>query len=109
MCLDMTFQIATGGPFLSRHGRLFGRTKRRYTTIEGICERSRDAAGDRKTIITGLLHSDRADVKIRGTAAHVYEKYLQLAREPVRPGTREAENYLQHASIIPHLMAQGPR
>jgi uncharacterized protein DUF4167 len=38
------------------------------------------------------------DVKIRGTAAHVYEKYLQLARDANSAGDRVmAENYLQHA------------
>jgi hypothetical protein len=38
------------------------------------------------------------DVKIRGTAAHVYEKYLQLARDASSAGDRvTAENYLQHA------------
>lgn len=38
------------------------------------------------------------DVKIRGTAAHVYEKYLQLARDANSSGDRvQAENYLQHA------------
>ena len=38
------------------------------------------------------------DVKIRGTAAHVYEKYLQLARDANSAGDRiQAESYLQHA------------
>ncbi len=37
-------------------------------------------------------------MKIRGTAAHVYEKYLQLARDANSSGDRvQAENYLQHA------------
>jgi len=38
------------------------------------------------------------DVKIRGTASQVYEKYLQLARDSNSSGDRiQAENYLQHA------------
>jgi hypothetical protein len=38
------------------------------------------------------------DVKIRGNATHVYEKYLQLARDAHSSGDRVmAENYLQHA------------
>jgi hypothetical protein len=38
------------------------------------------------------------DVKIRGNASHVYEKYLQLARDAHSQGDRVmAENYLQHA------------
>jgi Domain of unknown function (DUF4167) len=49
------------------------------------------------------------DVKIRGTAAHVYEKYLQLARDATSAGDRVmAENYLQHAEHYYRiLMAQG--
>src|SRR5262249_6443799 len=49
------------------------------------------------------------DVKIRGTAAHVYEKYLQLARDASSAGDRvTAENYLQHAEHYYRiLMAQG--
>jgi hypothetical protein len=48
-------------------------------------------------------------VKIRGTAAHVYEKYLQLARDAGSAGDRVMqENYLQHAEHYYRiLMAQG--
>lgn len=42
--------------------------------------------------------SNGPDVKIRGTAAHIYEKYLALARDAHASGDRVgAENYLQHA------------
>ena len=38
------------------------------------------------------------DIKIRGTASQVYEKYLQLARDANSSGDRiQAESYLQHA------------
>jgi hypothetical protein len=38
------------------------------------------------------------DVKIRGTASQIYEKYLQLARDANSSGDRiQAENYHQHA------------
>ncbi len=49
------------------------------------------------------------DVKIRGTAANVYEKYLQLARDAGSAGDRvQQENYLQHAEHYYRiLMAQG--
>jgi hypothetical protein len=49
------------------------------------------------------------DVKIRGTASNVYEKYLQLARDAGSAGDRVmAENYLQHAEHYYRiLMAQG--
>lgn len=42
--------------------------------------------------------SNGPEIKIRGSAAHVYEKYLQLARDANTMGDRVmAENYLQHA------------
>lgn len=44
------------------------------------------------------IDSNGPDVKIRGNAHHVYEKYLQLARDANSSGDRiMAENYLQHA------------
>lgn len=44
------------------------------------------------------LESNGPDVKIRGTAQHIYEKYLQLARDANSTGDRVvAESYLQHA------------
>jgi hypothetical protein len=45
-------------------------------------------------------------VKIRGSASHVYEKYLQLARDANSSGDRiMAENYLQHAEHYYRIMA----
>jgi hypothetical protein len=45
-------------------------------------------------------------VKIRGSAANVYEKYLQLARDANSSGDRVmAENYLQHAEHYYRIMA----
>src|SRR5271168_139089 len=42
--------------------------------------------------------SNGPEIKIRGSASHVYEKYLQLARDANSAGDRVmAENYLQHA------------
>jgi hypothetical protein len=42
--------------------------------------------------------SSGPEIKIRGSAAHVYEKYLQMARDANSAGDRVmAENYLQHA------------
>ncbi|MEZ5996271.1 MAG: DUF4167 domain-containing protein [Hyphomonadaceae bacterium] len=52
----------------------------------------------------GHLHPNRAmesngpDTKVRGPAAHIYERYLQLARDAASSGDRVlSENYLQHA------------
>lgn len=42
--------------------------------------------------------SSGPEIKIRGSAAHVYDKYLQMARDANTAGDRVmAENYLQHA------------
>src|SRR5436305_13506128 len=50
--------------------------------------------------------SNGPEVKIRGSAAHVYEKYLQLARDANASGDRiAAENYLQHAEHYYRILA----
>ena len=50
--------------------------------------------------------SSGPEIKIRGSAAHVYEKYLQLARDANSSGDRVmAENYLQHAEHYYRIMA----
>jgi hypothetical protein len=44
------------------------------------------------------LESSGPEVKVRGPAAHIYERYLQLARDATSAGDRVmAENYMQHA------------
>lgn len=48
--------------------------------------------------LTRSFESNGPDVKIRGTAQHIAEKYLQLARDAQSSGdTIAAENLLQHA------------
>lgn len=50
--------------------------------------------------------SNGPDVKIRGTALHVAEKYVQLARDAQASGDRViAENYLQHAEHYFRIVA----
>jgi hypothetical protein len=50
--------------------------------------------------------SSGPEIKIRGSAPHVYEKYLQLARDANSSGDRVmAENYLQHAEHYYRIMA----
>jgi len=50
--------------------------------------------------------SNGPEVKIRGTASHIYEKYLQLARDANASGDRVmAENYLQHAEHYFRIVA----
>lgn len=51
------------------------------------------------------FESNGPDVKIRGSASHVYEKYQQLARDASSAGDRvAAESYLQHAEHYFRLM-----
>jgi hypothetical protein len=48
--------------------------------------------------LTRVYESNGPDVKIRGTASHIAEKYLQYARDAQSSGDPvSAENYLQHA------------
>jgi hypothetical protein len=48
--------------------------------------------------LTRSYESSGPDVKVRGTPAHVAEKYMQLARDAQASGDHVlAENYLQHA------------
>lgn len=48
--------------------------------------------------LTRVYESNGPDVKIRGTASHIAEKYLQYARDAQSAGDPvSAENYLQHA------------
>jgi hypothetical protein len=55
-----------------------------------------------------IYDSNGPEIKIRGTASHVYEKYLQLARDANASGDRiMAENYLQHAEHYFRIMAAG--
>ncbi len=56
--------------------------------------------------LTRVYESNGPDVKIRGTANHVAEKYIQLARDATASGDPvAAENYYQHAEHYFRLIA----
>jgi hypothetical protein len=56
--------------------------------------------------LTKVFESNGPDVKIRGTASHVAEKYIQLARDAQSSGDPvAAENYYQHAEHYFRLIA----
>jgi len=56
--------------------------------------------------LTRTYDSSGPDVKIRGTAQHIAEKYAQLARDAQSSGDRViAENYLQHAEHYNRIIA----
>ncbi len=77
--------------------------------------RGRNRGGQRKpqNSISRNYESSGPDVKIRGTAMHIAEKYSSLARDAHSSGDSvAAENYLQHAEhyyrIILAAQAQNP-
>ncbi len=56
--------------------------------------------------MTRVFDSNGPDIKIRGTASHVAEKYVQLARDARSSGDPvAAENYYQHAEHYFRLIA----
>lgn len=58
------------------------------------------------------LDSNGPDVRIRGTAQQIYDKYQALARDATSSGDRvKAENYLQHAEHYFRVLraTQGPQ
>jgi hypothetical protein len=75
----------------------------------GQTDRFRDRQTNRRreaNPLTRSYDSRGPDVRIRGTALHVAERYLQLARDAnTASNPVAAENYLQHAEHYFRLMA----
>ncbi len=78
--------------------------------------RGRNNSGGRKHTnpLSRNFESNGPDVKIRGNASHIAEKYQQLARDAQASGDSVmAENYLQHAEhyfrILSAAQAQNPQ
>lgn len=68
--------------------------------------RNRSSGGKGPNPLSRSYESNGPDVKIRGTAQHVAEKYLQLGRDAQASGDPVmAENYLQHAEHYLRLIA----
>jgi hypothetical protein len=69
--------------------------------------RSRKGGGGyHQNPLSRMYESNGQDVKIRGTASHIAEKYLQLARDAQSSGDSIAsENYYQHAEHYFRLIA----
>jgi hypothetical protein len=75
--------------------------------------RGRNRGRKPQNSISRNYESSGPDVKIRGTAMHIAEKYASLARDAMSSGDSvAAENYLQHAEhynrIILAAQAQNP-
>jgi Domain of unknown function (DUF4167) len=75
----------------------------------GQTDRFRDRQTNRRrepNPLTRSYDSRGPDVRVRGTALHVAERYLQLARDAnTASNPVAAENYLQHAEHYFRLMA----
>lgn len=77
-----------------RHGTTGRRHRHRGGNNNGGGRRSNGGGNHRMQV----FDSNGPDVRIRGTAHQVCEKYLTLARDAASAGDRiVAENYLQHA------------
>jgi hypothetical protein len=67
---------------------------------------SNRGGGKNHNPLTRVYESNGPDIKIRGTANHVAEKYLQLARDATSSGDPvAAENYFQHAEHYFRMIA----
>ena len=68
--------------------------------------RGRNRGGKNHNPLTKVYESNGPDVKIRGTASHVAEKYIQLARDAQSSGDPvSAESYYQHAEHYFRMIA----
>jgi hypothetical protein len=68
--------------------------------------RNRKGGHHHQNPLSRMYESNGQDVKIRGTASHIAEKYLQLARDAQSSGDPiAAENYYQHAEHYFRLIA----
>lgn len=68
--------------------------------------RSRGRSRKGPNPLTRSFESNGPDVKVRGTAAHVAEKYMTLARDAISSGDIvAAENYYQHAEHYNRIVA----
>ena len=68
--------------------------------------RSRGRSRKGPNPLTRSYESNGPDVKVRGTAAHIAEKYATLARDAQVSGDMiSAENYLQHAEHYSRIVA----
>lgn len=68
--------------------------------------RSRGRSRKGPNPLTRSYESNGPDVKVRGTAMHIAEKYMTLARDALSSGDNvAAENYLQHAEHYNRIVA----
>ena len=80
--------------------------KRRWRTKQSSGQNNRLEGIREHNPLKSFYESNGPDVKVRGPAAIVAEKYLQLARDAQTSGDLiAAEGYLQHAEHYNRLIA----
>jgi hypothetical protein len=84
-----------------------GRTNNNGSSNNSSNNNSNNAnRGRQQNPLARSYESSGPDVKIRGNAQHVAERYAQLARDSLSSGDRVmAENYLQHAEHYNRIIA----
>ena len=81
-------------------------TKKRWRTRQPSGQNRRFEVSREHNPLKSFYESNGPDVKVRGPAAIVAEKYLQLARDAQASGDLiAAEGYLQHAEHYNRLIA----
>lgn len=83
-----------------RQGQQHRRGRSRHNNNGGTSNNNNNNNSNRKgqNPLTRSFESNGPDVKVRGTPAHIAEKYVSLARDAQSSGDPVlAENYLQHA------------
>jgi hypothetical protein len=80
--------------------------KQAMRNVQNKRMRGRNNRGKGQNPLSRVYESNGPDVKIRGAASHVAEKYVQLARDAHSSGDPvAAENYYQHAEHYFRLIA----
>ena len=100
--------LACNGEFVSieRVNRFHKRVAESQTMRNGQNKRMRGRNRKSHNPLTRVYESNGPDVKIRGTASHIAEKYMQLARDAQASGDPvAAENYFQHAEHYFRMIA----
>ena len=73
--------------------------------MDGTMKRSRGRGRRQQNPVNRSYDSNGPDVRVRGTASQVYEKYQALSRDAMSSGDRVmAENYGQHAEHYYRIM-----
>ena len=89
-----------------RNGQNNKRMRGRNNNRGGGGGHSNNKGGHHQNPLTRVYESNGPDVKIRGTAHHIAEKYMQLARDASTSGDPvTAENLYQHAEHYLRLIA----